>query len=203
VLRQVDDHGGGDDKREQFRLVGQFLDPDRGAAPFGQRVQVLAERRLDQPHGGPGRCRVGRLLTEQLDLSLQVRPRLVEPEEPEPLGADRDDIEPAVLVPLHPAHGGGAADLVERAHAVDTGLASLADRDHAEPARLRPVEQVADELPVPLLEDVQRQHHAGVEHRAEREQRQHLAHNAILRDGARVQNVRTIFPRIWPLASCW
>src|SRR6266567_4620293 len=201
AFRQVDDHGGGDDEGEQRRLVGQVLEAYHGAAPFGQRVQVLAEGGLDHPHGGLGRRRAGRLPGEDLDLALQVRPGLVEPEQPEPLRADGDDVEPSVVVPLDPAQGGGAADPVERVHAVDAGLASLADRDHAEPARLGPVEQVADELPVPLLEDVQRQQHAGVEHRAEREQRQHLAHNTILRDGPRVQNVRTIFPRIWPLAS--
>ena len=80
---------------------------------------------------------------------------------------------------LDPAQGGGAADLVQRLNPEDPlrpGLAALADGDHAEAARLGPVEQVPDEPPVPVLEDMQRQEHAGIEHRAEREQRQHLAH---------------------------
>src|SRR5208282_6756414 len=90
---------------------------------------------------------------------------------------DGEDVEPAVVMSVDPAQGRGATYLVEGVHAVDTGLAALADRDHAELARLRPVKQVPGEPSVPLFEDVQRKEHAGVEHRAEREQRQHLAHD--------------------------
>jgi hypothetical protein len=61
-------------------------------------------------------------------------------------------------------------------HPVDAGLAALADRDDTEPAGVRPVKQVTHELTVPFLENVQRQEHARVKHRAERKQRHHLAH---------------------------
>jgi len=60
-------------------------------------------------------------------------------------------VEPAVLVPFHPAHGGGAADLVERAHAVD-GRSRVPCRIAIHGPNRRGsgrVEQVADELPVP------------------------------------------------------
>src|SRR4029077_12538791 len=70
---------------------------------------------------------------------------------------------------------------------VQARFAALADRDHAEPPWLRPVLQIADKLPVPVLEDVQGQQKAGEEHRAEREQRQRFAHDPTLlrygRDG--------------------
>jgi membrane-bound lytic murein transglycosylase B len=41
---------------------------------------------------------------------------------------------------------------------------------------MTPIEQVADELLVARLEDVQRQPHAWEQHRGQREQGQHLAH---------------------------
>ena len=116
----------------------------------------------------------------KLDLALQVGPGVVEPQQPEPLGADRHHLEPAVVVPRDLPQRRGAADLVERRNPVHAGLAALTDRDHAELLRLRALQEVADELPVPLLEDVQRQHKPRVEHGAEREQRHRLAHIATL-----------------------
>src|SRR5208282_2330182 len=83
---------------------------------------------------------------------------------------------------------------VQRMHPFDAGLAALADRDHAEPPGVRPVEQVADELTITLLEDMQRQDHARVEHRAEWEQRQHLARRPRL---AHTTTVRPGRPRLY------
>ena len=103
---------------------------------------------------------------------------MVQLQQPEPLGADRHHVEPAVVAPHDLAQRRGAADLVERRDAVHACLAALADRDHAKLLRLRPVQEVADQLPVPVLEDVQRQHQSRVEHGAEGEQRQRLAHAA-------------------------
>ena len=54
------------------------------------------------------------------------------------------------------------------------------DRDDAELTRLGPGQQIADQLPVAVLEDVQRHQQARVENRAQREQRQQLAHAATL-----------------------
>src|ERR1019366_8879820 len=104
--------------------------------------------------------------------------RLIQAEQLKPVRADGDDVEPAVLVLVYAAQGGGAADLVQRVHTVDASLAAFTDRDDTEPAGVRPVEQVPNELAVPFLEDVQRQQHARIEHRAERKQRHHLAHGA-------------------------
>ena len=69
-----------------------------------------------------------------------------------------------------------------------------------------PLEQIPDELAVTFLEDVQRQEHAGVQHRAEREQRQQLAHpppslHYDLTPATAGYGSRTILPSVWPPAS--
>src|SRR5271155_1695044 len=140
-IRQVNDHSGANDEREQRRFIRQLLDPYRGAAPFGKRVQVAAERGLDRAYGRNRLGRVDDVVGEQLDLALEIRSRLVEPEGLKTLSADGNHIEPAVFVSLDPPQRRGAADFVQRMHPVDAGLAALADRDHAESSRLRPVEQ--------------------------------------------------------------
>ncbi len=160
AFRQVDDHGGGDKERQQGRFAGQVVDLHDGAAPFGERVHVRVEGHLDGAHQGRRGVRVDGLFGQRLDLTLQVRQALIEGQEPEPAGADGHDVEPPVGVLLYPAQGRGAADLVERLHPLHAGLPALADRDHAEPPGIWPVQQVPDELPVTFLEDVQRQQHA-------------------------------------------
>jgi len=147
----------------------------------------------DRRAGSPGRsfaherCRgrlVHRVVVQQLDLTLQVGQRVVQGEQPEPLRAHRDQLEPAVLEPVDPAYDCGAAGPVQRtdpSDPVDPGLPALADRDHAELPWFRPPEQVPHQLPVAFLEDMQRQEHAGIQHRAEREQRQRLRHTTTVR----------------------
>jgi hypothetical protein len=120
------------------------------------------------------------VLGEQVHLGAQVRLGVVKRRQPESLGADGHQIEPAVRLLDDLAHRRGAADLIERRDAVRAGLAALTDRDHAETPRLRLGHQVADQPPVPLLEDVQRQQQTWVEHTPQREQRQHPGHAARL-----------------------
>ena len=73
--------------KPQDRLVRQVLDPDPGTAPFGERVEVAAE--CGQDGAGEGRRGgfVDRLVGQHLDLALEVRQRLVERQQPEPLRA--------------------------------------------------------------------------------------------------------------------
>ena len=72
---------------------------------------------------------------------------------------------------------GETADLVQRLDPVRADLATGLDRDHAEVALvLRQLEQVGDQSPVALLEDVQRQRCAGEQHRPEGKQRDQVCH---------------------------
>jgi predicted TIM-barrel fold metal-dependent hydrolase len=177
-LGQVDDHRGADHVGEQHRLVRQVGDADHAAAPVGQRVQVGAEARLHPadrerlrlPGAGGG------LVLERLDLTLEVRPRVVHAQQPEPLGAHGGQVEPAIRMGRDLPDGRHAADLVQRGDAVRADLPALADRDHPKPLRLGLRAQVRDEHPVALLENVQRQAHAREKHRGQREQGQQLAH---------------------------
>jgi predicted TIM-barrel fold metal-dependent hydrolase len=178
ALGQVDDHRGADHVGQQERLVRQVGDADHAAAPVGQGVQVGAEpglhpvdrERLRLPRAEGG------LVLERLDLALEVRPRVVHAQQPEPLGAHRSQVEPAVGMGRDLADRRHAADLVQRGDAVRADLPSLPDGDHPEPPGLGLRAQVRDEQPVPLLKDVQRQAHAREKHRRQREQGQQLAH---------------------------
>ena len=61
---------------------------DPGRPPRGKRVEVRAERALHCLGRQRGRRLVAGLLSQQIDLSPQVRQRAVEPGQPEPLRAD-------------------------------------------------------------------------------------------------------------------
>jgi hypothetical protein len=199
-LGQVGDHGSGHHVGQQQRLVGQVADPDDGPAPFGQGVQVGAERGLHAQDGAGGGGRVADRVPEQFSLAAEVRVRVMELEQAEPLRADGQQVERAVVAGRDVPDGGQAADVVQRGHPVDAGLAAPPDGDHAEPGLGGSLEFL-DELPVPLLEDVQRQAHSWVEHGPQREQRQHLAHTVTLCQGACGHSRRTISAAGRPAAA--
>ena len=61
-------------------------------------------------------------------------------------------------------------------------LSALGDENHSEVTRS--VEAVADEIPVALLEDMERKHHAGEQHVSEREHRKQHHHGVNSLGGA-------------------
>jgi len=151
----------------------------RPAALVGEGVQVGTEPGLHLPHHHRrrlGRARLGDAVGQQLNLAPQVRQGPVDAGQPEPIGAHGLQVVAAVGLRRDLAHHRDAADLVQRRHAGRADLAAGPDRDHPELSGLRPVKQLGHQRAVPLLEDVQRQAHAGKQHRRQREQRQHLAH---------------------------
>jgi hypothetical protein len=77
-------------------------------------------------------------LGQQLHLALQVGLGVIGAGQQEPLGADGDQVVPAVVELGDLADGRGAPDLVQGQDAVRPGLAALADRDHPERPRLWP-----------------------------------------------------------------
>jgi hypothetical protein len=93
----------------------------------------------------------------------------VQPEAPHPGG--HDEVAPvADRGRLH--HAGHAPDLVQVADRVGTDLMALSDRDDPELGHLHRGEQVAEQLDVARLEELQRQHRTGHQDGAEREQRE-------------------------------
>jgi hypothetical protein len=99
----------------------------------------------------------------------------------EPPAAHAQQVGRAVLGALH------VEDLGERADGLDVRrgagadlrrhrLGARAQRDHAEAGTARRRGEVVEQLPVALLEDVQRQRHPRQQHVAEREQRDELGH---------------------------
>ena len=83
--------------------------------------------------------------------------------------ADGDDVQPAVGIATCLADERGRAD-IGQATVHRTDLATLADEHHAE--RLAARDAAIDHQPVALLEDVQRQRHAGAEDRVEGKERE-------------------------------
>ncbi len=134
--------------------------------------------------GGTHRSREHRSLlgrshgvAEQLDRAGQVRAVVLHRGQPEALTAGAHDVEPAVVVGVGAAQHGGAADLVQRPHAVGAHLPAGPDGHDPEPALvLWQGEQVAHQDAVALLEHVQRQHQPRDEHEPQGEQRQPLGH---------------------------
>ncbi len=79
----------------------------------GQRVKVGAERHLHGLRRNGGGGLVAAVLSQQVYAALQVGLRFVEVKEPEPLGADRHQIEPAIVVLGDLAQRRDAADLIQ------------------------------------------------------------------------------------------
>ena len=65
--------------------------------------------------------------------------------------------------------------------ALERSIPTTLPMRNAEAPRLGLAQQVTDQLPVPFLEDVQRQQQAREEHGAKREQRQRFGHSLTLR----------------------
>ena len=153
------------------------------------------QQQLLQAFAGPGRTVLG------FGPSYSMHPLLARGTGATWIGARRDvdfGLTPDGAVTVEPPVGqlvdlpqlGGAADLVQLGHVVALGdrrvvgavgavvLPAVAQRHDAE--LLRPVvglrDQVPNQRPVPLLEDVQRQHQPGEQHRTQRENRQSLGH---------------------------
>ena len=144
------------------------------------------------------RTSAARVLGQFLDLGRQERAARVDGEQPDPCGAGRQDLEAAVGTLTDLRRVGDAADPVEGLQRIGPKpsagacseearrrpcpacrwpsgrLAAVADRDHDEAARsvLVDLQQVAHHGAITLLEDVERQHEAGEQHRVQREERQ-------------------------------
>ena len=187
--------GGGARQLEQRLLVGPVEHHRRCDCPR-QHVRVVRQlRRLERAERRPvprelpgdvggqrlqvdelGPAAPGVVGGEPLDLGLVVRLARHVREHAEASAADRQDPGPPVGQPLDVAHERCRADLVPRAHPTRSHLVPRPDRQDAEaPLGRVAVLQVVEQLAVPRLEHVQRQPGARPEHRAEREQRDHLA----------------------------
>jgi hypothetical protein len=175
---QPEDHRRRDDVRQQHWFLGDVRDPDGRATALGQQREVFGE-------GGarPGYQRQRRGLADLVGERFHRTPRVgrgrrVGRHQPEPVAADRHHVVPAVVVRGRLAQDRYAAHLVQFGWHLPR-LPATTDRDHPELPRLRPVEQVSDQPPVTILEDVQGQDHAGVQHRSQREERQRLGHTQL------------------------
>ena len=175
LVGEVEQHCRRDQVRKQQSIVGQVGSIDRHAASGAEQRQVAREQLGDEAGQLPGGAGV---LPEQLHVGSQVVRRRVHLMNDEPGRADREDVEPAVVVRLDLPELRRTSDRVQRTHTVGSDLATFADRYHAElpTGAGREVDELADEQPVALLEDVQGQRYAGEEHGAEREQRQPHGH---------------------------
>jgi hypothetical protein len=175
---QPEDHGRRDDVGQQHWFLRDVRDPDGRATPLGQQREVLGE---SGAHPGHQRQRPGLadLIGERLHRTPQVgRGRRVGRHQPETVAADGHHVESAVLM------WGSLAQDRDTAHLVQLGwrlsrFPATPNRYHPELAWLWPVEQVADQPPVTVLEYVQGQDHAGVQHRSQREERQRLGHTQL------------------------
>ena len=92
--------------------------------------------------------------------------------------ADHHDLERPVGIGRHLGDQGRAAGALDGVYAARADLVAHLDRHHTElPRRIgRQRDQVTDERPVAVLEDVERHHDPGEQHRVQREQRQWLTH---------------------------
>ena len=110
------------------------------------------------------------------------RGRRVDVQQPEPLHA-------RVTMSNRPSGSGRASRrsaeqpiVLQRVDVVGPDLPALVDAHDAERAAEQGAgHQVDDQLPVPRLEDVQRQRRAGQQHGAQREERERLGHASTLR----------------------
>ena len=146
--------------------------PKAGGGAEGRVVPAYGGPHLRLEH--PRLFGVARAVLEERHLAGEVRPVGLQLVEVEQLRADRHQVEAPVLVGLDLRQLRHAAHLVQRPHPVRPDLAALADADDAEPLRLLGEgQQVAHELPVALLEDVEGQHQPGEQDGAEREEGEH------------------------------
>ncbi len=95
-------------------------------------------------------------LVQQFDLAAQIRQRLIDRVQPEPVSAHGGQLIATVGQFGNLSHRSKAADFVKRGHTSHTGLPAFPNRDHAELPGLWPGDQITHQLPIPLLEDVER-----------------------------------------------
>ena len=111
-------------------------------------------RPLPADDGAIRRRRSG-ALGQRLDLRAPVAARVIFLEDPEPLEAAQHDVVAAVGQPLDVRDDAAAADRIDRRPSLVVVLPARPQQHHAD----HPVagERVGHHLPVPRLEDVQRQ----------------------------------------------
>lgn len=157
------------------RLVWELFGSLDTRAQCSQQAAVTLEEGQDS--GDVGTRSVSLLFGQPGDVGLQVGHRVVDGFHAKPSRPGRHEVEAPVVVRLDLAHLRHTADVGGLCQRLRVYLMPLRDGHDAELTLLLwPVEQVAYQLAIALLEDVQRKHKSGKQHGPDREKGDSLVH---------------------------